>query len=112
MNSKLTTAALAALLITTFGQAAHATPTEEVVTRTVRVEFRRSEIGNEAGARQLLERLERASRRACSYDGPALSAGRNYRACIQSAQAEAVKKINSPMLTAVHGGPAMQLATR
>ena len=113
MNSKLTTAALAALLVATTAHTAHATTTEEAVTRQMRVEFRRSELGHEAGARRLLEQLERASRKVCDYDGPSLSAARNYRTCTQTAQAEAVRKINAPGLTAVfEGASPIQLARR
>ena len=113
MNSKLTTAALAALFIATTAHTAHATPTEEVFTQQMRVEFRRSDIANEAGARRLLEQLERASRRVCDRSGPGLNAGGNYRSCVQNARAEAVQKINAPMLTAVfESTPPIQLARR
>ena len=116
MNSKLTIGGLAALFIAC---AASAQPTYASIEqpgdpKQVRVEFRRSEISNEAGARRLLERLNSASRRVCSgFDGPSVSAARNQRACKKAARAEAVQTINSPLLTAVNdGGAPMQLATK
>ena len=113
MNSKLTTAALAALLVATTAHNAQATTTETTVTRQMRVEFRRSELAHEAGARRLLEQLERASRRVCDHDGPGLTADRNYRSCVQTAKADAVQKINASMLTAVfQSTPPIQLARR
>ena len=112
MNSKLTIGCLAALFITGAMHPAQASA-EEIVTRQIPVEFKRSDLGSEHGARQLLERLRNASRRACSYDGPSLTAGRNYRACVDTAQAEAVEKVNAPMLTAMFQGQrAIQLARR
>ena len=115
MNSKLTIGGLAALFIAGAAstQPAYASIEESVITRHVEVTFRRAELANEAGARQLLERLDRAARRACRNDGPALNAGRNSRACRDAARDEAVRKVNAPMLTAVNGGPApIQLATK
>lgn len=115
MNSKLTIGGLAALFITCAAstQPAYASIQDPTAPNQVTVEFRRSEIANEAGARRLLERLNSASRRVCSLDGPSVSAARNHRACRRAARADAVSKINSPVLTAVNEGASpMQLATR
>lgn len=115
MNSKLTIGGLAALFIAgaAHTQPAYASIEQTIGVRQVEVTFRRSETASEAGARNLLERLDRAARRVCAFDGPGVTAGRNYRACKNAARDEAVQKINAPMLTAVNeSGAPLQLATR
>ena len=93
-----------------FGSLAHmaepasAKTDESRITGQVRVEYRRGELMDEAGARQLFRRLSQAAGKACS-EGAAKRFGRDYRDCRDQALANAVKEIGSPTLTAVWSPP-------
>ena len=58
------------------------------------------------GAIKLYERLKGAARTVC--DGPltGVAAYQEWRSCYDAAVADAVAKVSSPLLTAVHCGPA------
>lgn len=103
---------LAGLAITS--QPAAAKSHDASVSRSTRIEYRPSQIVDEAGARRLFQRLERAAGKVCTLPGAEGRTGRSYRECRDSALADAVKTINAPMLSAMlkSGAAPVVLATR
>ena len=85
--------------------AAQASADPAVGGRSVTVNYRDLDLATIAGATTLYQRLQGAARSVC--DGPAtgLHAYQEWRSCYQAAIADAVAKVNSPLLTAVHRGP-------
>jgi UrcA family protein len=74
--------------------------------RTVTVNYRDLNLSTIDGAIKLYERLKGAARTVC--DGPltGVAAYQEWRSCYDAAMADAVAKVGSPLLTAVHRGPA------
>ena len=107
MNASKTFAAVcvttlaAALTLGLADQTAAAEPQREWETRVSYADLR---IEREADARTLLRRITRAADRVCGE--PDISIGRKnaVRACRDEAVEGAVRKVRSPMLTAVHSG--------
>jgi UrcA family protein len=119
MNSLLTIGGLASMLLAsaTLAQPAAAfTAQDQAVVRTVRIDFSRTALADEQGARKVLEQLGRAARRACTLDGPTVRAraGSDFEKCRALAEAAAVRELNAPLVTALHEGDraAMALASR
>jgi UrcA family protein len=85
--------------------AAHASADPAVTGRSVTVNYRDLNLSTIAGATALYQRLQGAARSVC--DGPAtgVHAYQEWRSCYQAAIADAVAKVNSPLLTALHRGP-------
>ena len=106
---KITTlVGVAMTAIVTFGfvQPTWASTSGEIVSRTVK--YGDLNINNEDGARTLLRRIRVASEYVCTggdmnWSG-ALNYSRSYRKCLRQAQDEAVAKVNSPPLQALHNG--------
>jgi UrcA family protein len=73
--------------------------------RTVTVNYRDLNLSTIDGAITLYQRLKGAARTVC--DGPVtgVAAYQEWRSCYDAAMADAVSKVNSPLLTAVHRGP-------
>jgi UrcA family protein len=73
--------------------------------RTVSVNYRDLNLSTIDGAIALYQRLKGAARTVC--DGPltGVAAYQEWRSCYDAAMADAVAKVNSPLLTAVHRGP-------
>ena len=92
--------AVALTSLTAMGQPTFASTRDGKITRSERVEYRRGELMNEAGARRVFQRLREGASKACSDDIYSRR-GREFQECRDGALAEAVKKIGSPQLTAV-----------
>ena len=94
---------LAAVGLAQSAQATASSSSSEFRKETVR--YADLNVRQEAGARELLRRIERASTRVCGgispQDRPYVS---EQKACRKQAIAEAVKATRSPMLAAVHRG--------
>jgi UrcA family protein len=72
----------------------------------VTVNYRDLNLSTIDGAITLYKRLKGAARAVC--DGPltGVAAYHEWRSCYDAAMADAVAKVNNPLLTAVHRGPA------
>jgi UrcA family protein len=57
-----------------------------------------------AGAQTLYKRIKGAARTVCGYEGRNLTDESAWNSCYRGAIADAVAKVNSPLLTAVHTG--------
>jgi UrcA family protein len=84
------------------GRAFAAPETEEV--RSVTVSYADLNLSTVAGARSLYHRIQGAARTVCPQEG-VRDLGRYYgwKRCYEGAIANAVAKVNSPLLTEVHG---------
>jgi UrcA family protein len=74
--------------------------------RSVTVNYRDLNLSTIAGATTLYQRLQGAARSVCDGPSGGLHAYQEWRSCYEAAIADAVAKVNSPLLTAVHRGPA------
>jgi UrcA family protein len=84
--------------------AADASAEPPTAARSVRVNFRDLNLSTIHGAITLYERLKDAAQTVC--DGPVagVAAYWEWRSCYDAALADAVAKVNSPLLTEVHRG--------
>src|ERR1700722_5512083 len=57
-----------------------------------------------AGARTLYGRITAAARNVCGYEGRGLTDQAFWKGCYRGAVTDAVEKVGSPLLTAVHTG--------
>ncbi|HKD55506.1 MAG TPA: UrcA family protein [Steroidobacteraceae bacterium] len=82
--------------------AAQASAGPPVDGRSVTVNYRDLNLSTIQGATALYQRLRGAARSVC--DGPVtgLHAYHEWRSCYEAAIADAVAKVNSPLLTALH----------
>jgi UrcA family protein len=79
--------------------------------RSVTVNYRDLNLSTIAGATTLYQRLTHAARSVCD-EGPGVDAYREWKSCYQAAIADAVAKVNNPLLTGLHNGrsPATETA--
>jgi UrcA family protein len=83
---------------------------EPSLTRTVG--YADLNISQVAGAKVLYRRIEAAARQVCPIDDPRnLSARRMHDSCVKQAVDDAVKCVNSPMLSSLHAGRSLHLAS-
>jgi UrcA family protein len=73
-------------------------------TRSVTVSFRDLDLSTVEGARTLYGRIQSAAKQVCGYQGVDLIEQSIWRSCYRNAISDAVGKVNSPLLTAVHTG--------
>jgi UrcA family protein len=73
--------------------------------RSVTVNYRDLNLSTIEGAITLYERLKGAARTVCNGPLTGVDAYREWRGCYDAAIADAVAKVNSPLLTTVHRGP-------
>ena len=73
--------------------------------RSVTVNYRDLNLSTIEGATALYQRLKGAAHRVCEEPSTGLDEYRIYQACFRAAIADAVAKVNSPLLTQVSGGP-------
>lgn len=111
---KIASAAIVLAGLALTSQPAAANSSDFAATRSTRIEYRPSQIVDEAGARRLFQRLERAAGKVCTLPGAEGRRGRGYKDCRDSALADAVKAIDAPMLSAMlkSGAAPVVLATR
>ncbi|MBV8306502.1 MAG: UrcA family protein [Gammaproteobacteria bacterium] len=73
--------------------------------RTVTVNYRDLNLSTIDGAITLYQRLKSAARTVCDEPISGVAAYQEWRSCYDAAIADAVTKVNNPLLTAVHRGP-------
>jgi UrcA family protein len=69
---------------------------------SVTVSFRDLDIGSPAGAHALYRRIQGAARQVCGPKGADLIEQEYWNSCYRQAIDDAVGKVNSPLLTAIH----------
>jgi UrcA family protein len=69
---------------------------------SVTVSFRDLDIGSPAGAQTLYRRIQGAARQVCGPKGADLIEQGYWNSCYTKAIGDAVAKVNSPLLTAIH----------
>ena len=76
---------------------------------SITVSYRDLDLSSVAGATTLYRRIQGAAKQVCGTPGTNLIEQAIWKACYRDATADAVRKVNNPMLTAVHEGrkPAM-----
>jgi len=84
--------------------ATHASAGPADVGRNVTVNYRDLNLSTIEGATTLYQRLRGAARSVCDGPGTGVHAYQEWRSCYQAAIADAVAKVNSPLLTAMHRG--------
>ena len=77
--------------------------------RSITVSFRDLNLSEPAGAKTLYGRIQTAAREVCGRTGADFIEVSAWRSCYRRAVDDAVRKVNNPLLTAVHTGrtPAM-----
>jgi UrcA family protein len=73
----------------------------------IKVTFRDLNLDTLAGAQTLHGRIAAAARQVCGYEGADLIERAIWKSCYRGAIDDAVSKVNSPLLTAVHTGRAV-----
>jgi UrcA family protein len=69
------------------------------------VSFRDLNLSSIAGATTLYHRIQSAAKQVCGYaPGEDLILRAAWQACYHNATADAVRKVNNPLLTALHAG--------
>jgi UrcA family protein len=92
---------LLAALVCALGTApTWAGPSEPSVT----VSYRDLDLSSLAGATTLYHRIQGAARQVCGRPGVDLVEQMAWKACYRHATTDAVRRVNSPLLTAVHAG--------
>lgn len=102
MLNKTKVAALAIVLAALIAPAAFS---EEQHGLTARVSYAGVDLASEAGAEEMLARIDRAARRVCPAEplGPLELGQRDAeRVCRQNAVRRAVTALNSPLVTSLH----------
>jgi UrcA family protein len=95
----ITVAAVLCTYLFTYGASA-----EQPQTVSVTVSYADLDLSKAAGAQTLYKRIKAAARRACgSIDGYThMKSQRGWRECYETTMADAVGKVNLPVLTALH----------
>jgi UrcA family protein len=72
--------------------------------RSVTVSYRDLDLSTPHGAKVLYRRILAAAKEVCGYRGPGLLEQSVWKGCYHNAIADAVGKVNNPLVTAVHTG--------
>jgi UrcA family protein len=88
---------------------ASAGPTAD--SHSVTVNYRDLNLSTIEGATTLYQRLRGAARAVCDGPETGVHAYQEWRSCYQAAIADAVSKVNNPLLTALYRGPNKQPVT-
>jgi UrcA family protein len=81
-----------------------ATPALATDPASVKVSYADLDLSTIAGAQTLYGRIRTAARSVCGYEGRGVTDQAFWNACFRGAIADAVAKVNNPLLTAVHTG--------
>jgi len=77
---------------------------------SITVSFRDLDLSSIAGATTLYHRIQSAAKQVCGYaPGADLIERAAWQACYRNSTADAVRKVNNPLLTAVHAGRKAEL---
>ena len=71
---------------------------------SIKVSYSDLDLSTPAGAQTLYHRISGAARTVCGFEGADLIEQQVWKACYRGAVADAVAKVNSPLLTAVASG--------
>jgi UrcA family protein len=71
---------------------------------SIKVRFGDLDLSTTTGAQTLYRRIAAAASEVCGYEGRGLTEVAVWNSCYRGAIADAVTKVNSPLLTAVHTG--------
>jgi UrcA family protein len=71
---------------------------------SVTVRYADLDLSSPAGANALYHRIQAAAKQVCGFPGTDLVEQTIWRSCYRSAVDNAVRKVNSPLLIAVHSG--------
>lgn len=95
---------LSAALVALSLSASQFAAASDTVTQSVTVSYADLNLSNTAGAKTLYSRISKAARKVCSISGESPYAFLDYdkRRCIRSAIDQAVTKVDSPVLLAMH----------
>lgn len=85
--------------------AAQASGAELSGTRSITVNYRDLNLATIQGATTLYQRLTRAAHSVCDGPESGVHAYQEWKSCYQAAMADAVTKVNSPLLTTLFRGP-------
>jgi UrcA family protein len=85
--------------------AAQASGADPAGTHRVTVNYRDLNLSTIEGATALYERLTRAAHSVCDGPRTGVHAYEEWRSCYQAAMADAVARVNSPLLTMLYRGP-------
>jgi UrcA family protein len=72
--------------------------------RSVTVSYRDLNLSTIEGATALYQRIRHAANSVCDEPGAGVARYQEWKSCYQAAIADAVAKVNSPLLTSVYGG--------
>jgi UrcA family protein len=72
--------------------------------RSETVSYRDLNLSTIEGATALYQRIRHAANSVCDEPGAGVARYQQWKSCYQAAIADAVAKVNSPLLTSVHGG--------
>ncbi|HXO14916.1 MAG TPA: UrcA family protein [Steroidobacteraceae bacterium] len=72
--------------------------------RSVTVSYRDLNLSSIEGATALYQRIKRAANHVCDEPGAGIAHFQEWKSCYQAAIADAVAKVNTPLLTAVSSG--------
>ena len=82
-----------------------ASPTlADETSRSIKVSYSDLDLTTQAGAATLYSRIRGAARQVCGYEGVTYAETSSWRRCFSDAVGNAVAKVNSPQLTALHQG--------
>lgn len=76
---------------------------------SVTVSYRDLDLSTPEGAKALYGRIQRAAKQVCGYAGADMIEQSIWNSCYRNAISDAVGKVNSPLLTAVHTGRPPQM---
>jgi UrcA family protein len=72
--------------------------------RSVTVSYADLDLSSPAGAKALYGRIQAAAKQVCGHAGADVIEQGIWKSCYRSAVGDAVRKVNDPLLTAVHTG--------
>jgi UrcA family protein len=104
--SLLGTAALASI-VSALGITPAWSATADV--RSVTVSYRDLDLSSPEGANVLYRRIQAAAREVCGHPGADLLEQGIWKSCYRDAIADAVAKVDNPLLTAIHTGRAVAM---
>jgi len=82
-----------------------ASPTlADETSRSLKVSYSDLDLTTQAGAATLYNRIRGAARQVCGYEGVTYADTSGWKRCFNGAVSNAVAKVNSPRLTALHEG--------
>jgi UrcA family protein len=87
------------------GAAQASSAAEPAGSHSVTVNYRDLNLSTIQGATALYQRLTRAARSVCDGPETGVHAYQEWKSCYQAAMADAVAKVNSPLLTTLYRGP-------